>query len=68
MQYTFRKAIDSLPPQERKKAKNDIKDILGIRSDRHFERIKTGETPIRAFEISEIETALKKYGIVKIWD
>ena len=68
MPYTFKEAINSLKIPERKRAKEDIKKILGITSDRQFDRIMRGVTPIPSPKITEVENELKKYGIVKIWD
>lgn len=68
MQYTFNEAFDSLSYADKSKARISIKAILGIESNMQFNRLKKGETPLRAEKIEEVENEFKKFGIKKVWD
>ena len=68
MAYTFIKAIKSLKPNERKIAKEALKEILEIKSDRSFDRIKMGTTPIDSRKIEPVAEYFRKLGILEIWD
>ena len=68
MAYTFAKAIKKLKPHERKEAKESLKKILEIQSDRSFDRIKKGTIPIDSRKIEPVAEYFRKIGVVEIWD
>ena len=66
-EFSFKKGYDQLPKSDYRKVRQEIMDVLKIRTLQSFYQRLNGQIEPKVSEAEAIEAVFAKYGITEVW-